>query len=185
MINQNCYLEFEIGDYGKFNSLRQTFELIKTVKHNEEPQHDAFWLNHFPKYVLEQFYFSDTDLKPDFETAEEGEFVWHFYSLLELLVKNYEIEYVSCTAIENNKGRIEYAPYSYPYGGNDGLVFFVKSFGCKPTKIDDGTSLYSITFLNSGDYSLTDLEDSTKQNSSEKPFNTGNLLRKFANRFKR
>jgi hypothetical protein len=184
MENQNCYIEFEIKDYEKFNFLKQTFELFKTAKINGEPQSDQFWINMFPKYVLEKFYFLETDIKPDFETSKNGEYNWHFYSLIELLETNYEIEYVSCVEIEKNKGKIEYNPYSYPYGGIDGLVTFINSFECKPLIIDDGTSLYEIDFLESGDFSITDLEDSEKQNSSSKLFDANNLLRKFVNRLK-
>lgn len=185
MKNQNCYVEFKINDYEKFYCLKQVFELFKIAKNNNKPQNDKFWLNNFPKYVLEKFYFLDTDTKPNFETSKITEFNWHFYSFIELLEKNYEIEYVTCEEIDENKGRIEYIPYSYPYGGITGLVTFVNSFDCEPTKIDDGTSLYKIEFLKNGDFNIIDLEDIKKQNSSEKPFNTNKLLKKFINRLKR
>ena len=185
MENKNCYIDFEINNYEKFNSLKKTFELFKIAKNNDEPKDDDFWVNNFPKYALEKFYFLETDIKPNFETSKIGEFTWHFYSLIELLEKNYEIEYISCTEIENNKGRIEYYPYSYPYGGITGIITFVNSFDCKPTKIDDGTSLYKIEFLKSGDFSITDLEDVKKQNSSEKLFDSKKLLMNLVNRLKR
>lgn len=185
MENQNCYIEFEIDDYEKFNYLKHTFELLKAIKNNQEPQSDQFWINKFPKYVLEKFYFLESDLKPSFETSKREKFNWHFYALIELLETNYEIEYVSCIEIEKNKGKMEYSPYSYPYGGIDGLVIFINSFGCKPIKIDDGTSLYEIAFLENGDFSITDLEDEKKQNSSEKLFDASKLLLKFVKRLKR
>jgi hypothetical protein len=185
MENQNCYIEFEINDNEKFNSLKKTFELFKIAKNNEEPKDDEFWVNNFPKYALEKFYFLENDIKPNFETSKIGKFTWHFYSLIELLEINYEIEYISCTKIDSNKGRIEYDPYSYPYGGITGLITFINSFECKPIKIDDGTSLYEIEFLKSGDFSITDLEDLKKQKSSEKLFDTKKLLRNFVNRLKK
>ena len=185
MENQNCYIEFEINDYKKFNFLKQTFELLKNAKNNVEPKNDEFWITNFPKYVLEKFYFLETDIKPNFKTSKAKEFTWHFYSLIELLEKNYVIEYISCEEIEKSKGKLEYYPYSYPYGGISGLVTFVNSFECKPTKIDDGTSLYEIQFLKNGDFSITDLEDENKQNSSKKLFDASKLLRKFVERLKR
>ncbi|WP_268846100.1 hypothetical protein [Flavobacterium aestivum] len=185
MKNQNCYIEFEIDDYEKFNHLKKNFELLKIAKNNQEQKGEKFWLDNFPKYVIEKFYFSDTDLKPDFKTAELEEFTWYFFGLIELLERDYEIEYVSCEEIEFRKGRLEYQPYSYPYGGITGLVIFVDSFGCKPIKIDDGISLYEINFLDNGDFSITDLEDIEKQNSSNKLFNSNELLWKFVKRFKR
>ncbi|MEI9947264.1 MAG: Ig-like domain-containing protein [Chitinophagaceae bacterium] len=79
-----------------------------------------------------------------------------------------------------------------PYGsiivnatsGITGLVTFVASFNCKPNIIDDGTSLYQITFIENGDFTVTDLNDPMRQDSSVKRFNSFDLLRKFANRFK-
>ena len=179
MQNQNCYIEFDIVKEQNFIDLKKVFELIKEAKNTGRPQSDKFWLDTFPEYSLKQFDFLDNDLKPSFPTADKTEFTWHFYSLTSLLQTDYEIEYVDCFKMLDTKGRIEYAPYSYPYGGITGLVTFVASFNCTPTIIDDGTSLYEITFLKSGDFSITDLEDPKRQNSSVKRFNGVYLLRKF------
>ncbi len=46
------------------------------------------------------------------------------------------------------------------------LITFTASFKCKPTLIDDGTSVYQITFKENGDFSITDLDDPNPQNSS-------------------
>ena len=184
MDNNNCYIEFDILNDDKFYDLKRTFELFKQAKNNGEPKNDKFWLHNFPPYALEKFYFLDTDLKPSFKTAERGEFTWHFYSLIEKLEINYEIEYVSCEKKERDRGRMEYEPYSYPYGGITGLVTFIRSFDCYPVKIDDGTSVYQIDFLPNGDFSITDLLDPERQNSAEKLFNTPTLLRKFVNRLR-
>ena len=185
MESQNCYIEFKISDYEKFNDLKKVFELFKTAKNNQEPKSEKFWLENFPKYVIEKFCFLKTDLQPNFTTTEKTEFSWYFFGLIDLLEKDYEIEYVSCIEIDKETGRLEYDPYSYPYGGITGLVTFVNSFECKPTKIDDGTSLYEIQFLKNGDFSITDLEDVNKQNSSKKLFDASKLLMNFVERLKR
>lgn len=184
MESKHCFIEFEIKSAEKFYALKHIFELIKDAKNRQEPKGDKFWVDFFPKYALEKFFFLDTDAQPSYQTAAKGEFVWHFYSLIELLEINYEIEYVSCFQTEKNKGKITYDPYSYPYGGIDGLVVFVNSFDCKPIMIDDGTSLYEIEFLGNGDYSITDTENSLRQKSSVKRFDATALLYKFARRLK-
>ena len=184
MPNQNCYIAFDIEKEQNFIDLKEVFELIKEAKNTGRPQPDQFWLDNFPEYSLKHFYFSDNDLKPSFPTSDQGEFTWHFYSLTSLLQTDYEIEYVDCFKTSDTKGRIEYLPYSYPYGGITGLVTFVASFNCKPTIIDDGTSVYEIAFLDSGDFSITDLEDPKRQNSSVERFSGVDLLRKFWNRLK-
>ena len=52
---------------------------------------------------------------------------------------NYEIEYIDCLLINRNQGKLVFKAYSYPYGGTDGLLTFIKSFNCMPTRMDDGT----------------------------------------------
>jgi hypothetical protein len=182
--NQNCYIEFDFSEENNFGDLKHTFELIKEAKNAGRPQPDEFWLANFPDYSLKRFNFFETDLKPILQTADNGEFTWHFYSLTSLLQTDYDIDYVSCFKLSDQRGRIEYLPFGYPYGGITGLITFVASFNCKPDIIDDGTSLYQITFLKNGDFSITDLNDPNLQDSSTKRFNSIDLLRKFANRFK-
>lgn len=182
MQNQNCYIEFDIVKEQNFIDLKAVFSLIKEAKNTGRPQSDQFWLDTFPEYSFSYFNFLDHDLKPSFPTAEKKESTWHFYSLISLLQTDYEIEYVDCFKILGTKGRIEYAPYSYPYGGITGLVTFVAAFDCKPTIIDDGTSVYGITFLDNREFCITDLEDPKRQNSFFERFNGMDLLRKFWNR---
>lgn len=184
MENQNCYIEFDILSDKNFVDLKHTFELIKEAKNTGRPQSDEFWLKHFPEYSLKHFYFLDSDKKPICQTAEEGEFIWHFYSLTSLLQTDYEIEYLTCFRLSDNSGRLEYVPFGYPYGGITGLIVFIASFNCKPTIIDDGTSLYQISFKENGDFSIIDLEDPKRQDSSVQRFDSVNLLKKFARRFK-
>jgi hypothetical protein len=182
--NQNCYIEFDFSVEQNFSDLKHIFELIKEAKNTGRSQPDEFWLASFPAYSLKEFYFLDTDLKPVFQTNNNDEFTWHFYSLTSLLQTDYDIDYVSCFKLSDKKGKIEYIPFGYPYGGITGLITFVASFNCKPKIIDDGTSLYQITFIENGDFSITDLNDPLRQDSSAKRFNSFELLRKFAKRFK-
>nr|WP_315203814.1 hypothetical protein [uncultured Flavobacterium sp.] len=184
MKKENCYLEFDYFEDLKFEDLKFTFEKIKYSKNNSIETNDNYWLDNFPKYSIEKFWFLDSDLKPNFKTADKTEFNWHFYSLIELLSINYGIEYIDLKKVDKNKGLLEYNPYEYPYGGIDGIVMFVKSFNCIPKIIDDGTSVYEINFETSEVFNITDLEDENKQNSSVEKFNAVKLLYKFANRFK-
>ena len=165
MENQNCYIEFDILEDRNFTDLKNTFEQIKESKNTGRPKPDQFWLDIFPDYSLKQFYFLESDLQPNFRTIDKNEFTWHFYSLTSLLQTDYDIEYIDCIKTSKFKGRLEYYPWGYPYGGITGLITFVNSFFCKPTIIDDGTSLYSIVFDEVGDFSITDLERPAKKNN--------------------
>jgi|GEM_PF-637353 len=143
MENQYCYIEFDFTNEGNFKDLKNTFEILKDSKNNSIRRDDRFWLETFPKYSVEKFTFLDLDLKPSFKTAEETELSWHFYSLIELLSINYEIEYIDLKETSHNKGILLYDAYSYPYGGINGLIVFLESFDCKPKMYDDGTGIYN------------------------------------------
>jgi hypothetical protein len=184
MKNPNCYIEFEIQEPNAFVALKNIFDLIKKAKNTGQPQTDEFWLTHFPAYSLKYFYFLENEKKPSFQTAAQSQFTWHFYSLANLLQTDYEIEYTDCLKLSNDLGRLEYLPYAYPYGGISGLITLITSFNCKPLVIDDGTSLYRIEFERNGDFSITDLNDPERQNSSDRRFDATDLLKKFSNRFK-
>jgi hypothetical protein len=143
MENQYCYIEFEFTNEKNFEDLKHTFEVIKDSKNNSTEREDKFWMKTFPKYALEKFTFLDSDFKPNFKTVTNTEFNWHFYSLIELLHIDYEIEYIDLKKTSDNKGILIYDAYSYPYGGIDGLITFVESFNCSPKVYDDGTGTYN------------------------------------------
>ncbi|OHT43416.1 hypothetical protein [Flavobacterium tructae] len=144
MLNTNEFIEFDIFEIKKFEDMKRIFKLIKEAKELKKTKGDKFWIENFPKYSLQEFYFIEDDIKPDFKTAKLSKNIWHFYSLIELLEVNYEIEYIDCLLLDSSKGRLTFNAYSYPYGGTDGLIAFIKSFGCPPTKIYDGTEVVNI-----------------------------------------
>lgn len=151
---QNCYIEFDFSEELYFNDLKSVFEKLKMSGYNSIQRDDQYWLDSFPEYAVTKHFFLDSDLKPDYKTAEQSDNNWHFYSLIELLHINYEIEYIDIRLISSNKGLLEYDPYSYPYGGVDGLITLVKSFNCIPKTTDDGTGRYHIHFDDNGAYTL-------------------------------
>lgn len=143
MENQYCYIEFDFTNERNFEDLKETFEVLKNSKNNSIERDDTFWIETFPKYSLEKFTFLDSDLKPNFETATTTDLNWHFYSLIELLSINYEIEYIDLKKNADGKGILLFDPYSYPYGGIKGLIAFLESFNCNPKLYDDGTGVYN------------------------------------------
>ena len=145
MENNYCFIELEFSDSKQFEDLKKVFEAIKNAKNNSIIQEDAFWLDQFPKYALEKFSFLKSDLRPNFETAKETKSSWHFYSLIELLSVYYEVEYIDVEKTSSTTAILTYDPYSYPYGGINGLIVFIESFNCVPKQYDDGTGVYTHT----------------------------------------
>lgn len=154
MDSANCFIEFDFSEDKNFNDLLSVFEKFKEAKNNKQPQEDEFWLNSFPDYALQYYNYSETDIKLN---TNEEDFTWNFDALIELLQTNIEAEYRECFKINITKGRLEYYPWSYPYGGIDGLLTLVRAFNCKPTLFDDGTGVYTIELFDNGDYRSTDV----------------------------
>lgn len=145
MENNYCYIEFEFLDSKQFEDLKKAFEAIKISKNNSIIQEESFWLDQFPKYALEKFSFFKADVRPNFETAKETKSTWHFYSLIELLSVQYEAAYIDLEKTSSTTAILTYDPYSYPYGGINGLIVFIESFKCIPKQYDDGTGVYNHT----------------------------------------
>jgi hypothetical protein len=171
MENSYCYIEFDFTNEKNFEDLKCIFEIIKDSKNNSIEREDTFWIKVFPKYALERFTFLESDLKPNFETAKNTDSTWHFYSLIELLYINYEIEYIDLKKTTENKGMVIYDAYSYPYGGIEGLIIFLESFNCIPKIYDDGTGIYN--------YSSMKMNKSEVKNSKWNFFNLKKFFKAF------
>lgn len=119
----NCFVEFTIPEDKNFNDLKTVFDLIENANEFGQPKPDRFWLEKFPNYALENFYFLDNDEKPEIHNNNKNPFTWHFYSLITLLQIDYALTYDDCLKTSKTIGQLNYSPYSYPYGGISGLSY--------------------------------------------------------------
>lgn len=156
-MEKNEYIEFEFRDEDKFKDLVRVFRLISDIKKKEENQPDEFWLEEFPDYALEHYYFADTDLKPKFPPADATGGTWHFYTMIEHLVENLDVELLDCKGIGDGKGCLDFYAYAYPYGGITGMTMFLHSFGFNAIRIDEGAGKYNVTWINETDFELKEL----------------------------
>ncbi|MFY7709071.1 hypothetical protein ACOSQB_00470, partial [Tenacibaculum sp. MEBiC07804] len=95
-MEKNEYIEFEMNNEDRFNDLTKLLDLISVSKKSGDYKSDKFWLEKFPNYTLKNYYFADSDLTPKIETCETKEETWHFYSMVEHLVENIDIEFLEC-----------------------------------------------------------------------------------------
>jgi hypothetical protein len=181
----NCYIDFEIPSDKSFNDLTKTFKEIADAKNFGRPREDDFWLSTFPDYAIKRFYFAEGDKVPSFKTYGKTENKWHFYSLTSLLETDYDLEYKVLKRTDVNKGRLEYYPFGYPYGGVTGLIIFIDAFGCKPTKIDDGTGVYQIDWIGTDNFKLTEIGERGELIEKIGKFKGTELLRNFFRRMAR
>jgi hypothetical protein len=164
-LEKNEYIEFEMNNQGKFNDLTKLLDLISTSKKSGDYKSDKYWLTKFPDYTLKHYYFSDSDLKPEFETSKSDEGVWHFYSMTEHLVENIDIEFLECKNNGNGKAKLEFYACGYPYGGITGLTMFLKSFDFKATEIDEGGGVYRVQWTSETEFKLTEIKDTLTKSS--------------------
>ncbi|MEP0266867.1 hypothetical protein [Dokdonia sp.] len=155
---KNEYIEFEINNVAKFHDLAKLLDLISESKKSGDYKTDNYWLDKFPDYTLEHYYFSESDLKPEFQTSTSDGGTWHFYSMTQHLVKNIEIDFLKCKNIGDGKGRLEFYAYAYPYGGITGLTMLLNSFGFKVTEIDDGGGIYIVEWRNETEFELKEIK---------------------------
>ena len=166
MEEQKCYIRFDFFDEENFKKLSNVYDLIKSAKNNSLPETDEFWLKVFPDSVLKKFYFSENDIKPDFETKKIDDIVWHFYSLIESLVVNCDLKYLNLYKISDSQAQLDFYPYGYPYGGISAMVVLIKSFDCLPRTTDDGTGIYRIDFMKDGSFEINDVRSRKKVKSN-------------------
>ena len=155
MNNQNCYIEFEIDEDQKYLDLKNTYEEFCAIRNGENVKDDKYWLDTFPSYAKKKFYFTDSDLKPTFKTAKLTDSTWHFYSLTALIQYDYQLDYREAFKLTDKTGRLEFAPYEYPYGGITGLLIFVRAFDCIPYKVDEESGIFTVRWNSDIDFVLT------------------------------
>ncbi len=155
---QTEYIEFPLNDENRFGDLLNVYNQISLSKKSTDYRSDAYWLDLFPDYALEHYYFSDSDLKPGFETAADKDETWHFYSMIEYLVENLDVELMDIKKIDGSKGRLDFMANGYPYGGISGLIMFLNSFGFKACKIDEGGFVADIKWPCEIDFQVFEIE---------------------------
>lgn len=149
-------IEFQILNSWKYEDMRNVWVSLAEAKNTGRPQSNEYWLNRFPDYSLKQFYFSDTDMKPNFETKELGPDIWHFYSLVNLIQVDLDVELLECKRI-SDYGTIEYSAFGYPYGGITGLIMFLNSFDCKASRVVEAGIAHLVNWISETNFSLKEL----------------------------
>lgn len=150
------YIEFTIADEAKFNDMKYVYDLIADAKNSGQTKPEEYWLTVFPEYSLKQFYFLNGDVKPAFATGSKNNDNWHFLAIINHLQIDLDVKLLECKRFEN-KGRIEFSAYGYPYGGITGLTMFLNSFDCKAYKIDEGGGMYSVHWIADSCFKLNEI----------------------------
>lgn len=143
----------------KFNDFKKLLDHMFTLKKKEKNESDAYWLSNFPEYAIKHYYFTDSDVKPTFETSNDEGGTWHFYSMIEHIIEHIDVEYLGCKHLGNGTAQLDFCALGYPYGGITGLTMLLKSFGFKAIEIDEGGGFYEVHWKNDSEFELSAIKN--------------------------
>lgn len=140
---ENSYFEFAIKDEANFHRMKEFFYALKVEKEQGTIDCcDTKWMDFFKEDVLQRFwwpteeelqYFSELwmNTPPEKRLIEPKlQHPWDFESMIDAFA-NGEYKLISCEKISSGKGRMEFYPYAWPYGGNDVFRALIEYCGCK------------------------------------------------------
>ncbi|GIN86247.1 hypothetical protein J6TS2_26330 [Heyndrickxia sporothermodurans] len=140
---KNHYFEFQIHNERHFQGMKDFFYELKVEKEQGTIDcSDAKWMDFFEEEVLQRFWwpteeelhhFSEIWMNTPVEkrfTESQLQHPWDFESMIDAFA-NGEYELIFCEKISFNKGRIEFYPYAWPYGGNDVFRALIEYSSCE------------------------------------------------------
>jgi hypothetical protein len=139
------YVEFEIGDEGRYWLLLAAFEALREAKMTGEWRDDNYWLGFFDKVALDHFWWPTPDQRQEWQrrwlsTPVEARFTdpsldrpWDFGAMIDAF-RNGEYDLLSCREAGDGVGRLEFAPHASPYGGTGCMRALVEALGHRVTR---------------------------------------------------
>jgi hypothetical protein len=139
------FVEFIVNDLKRFEMLRKVFNELKKSKNTDSFEEDDFYLSFFDEKA--KSYFGWYSAEENFEWSEKWfatpyeqrwnnpdlERKWDFGSMIDAF-KNVEYELLNCEMVSEDKAKITFDPWAYPFGGTGCLKALVESFGFEITK---------------------------------------------------
>ncbi|URZ07498.1 hypothetical protein [Clostridium felsineum] len=140
---EKCYFEFEINNNDRFSKLQEFFyELKKDKEKDNIISDDSKWISYFEEEVIMKFWWPTSHELKEYETlwkrtpinerftSPKLQHPWDFESMIDAFA-NGEYDFVSCERISNGKGRIEFNPWAWPYGGSSSFRALIEYHGFK------------------------------------------------------
>ena len=145
-----CFVEFQVDDFTRFNALCEVFNEIKKDKDNDYWRNEEDWLIFFDRKALSHFWWPSEEEKTEhyrrwFATPVKDRWTdpslktpWDFESMFDAF-KNGEYQLISCSMVSADRARLEFEPFSYPYGGIGAIEALIESFDFVIIAEDEGT----------------------------------------------
>ena len=133
------FVEFAIASEEQFRQLEAVVNALCEAKRANLFPPEDYWLAFFDTKARSSFWFPTEAEPKDLEQRWHDpslETPWDFGSMIEAF-KNGEYELLGCCRISDQSARLEFNPYSSPYGGAGCMKALVAAFGHQVTAVSD------------------------------------------------
>jgi hypothetical protein len=141
-MDKSEYIQFTYSNKLNIKDCNRVFNLINNCKQNKEKKSKAFWLKNTPDYVIKYF------------TELEKKGKWSLINLIEFIITDLDVSFLGISNYQNNTVKLNFESNSYPYGGPDSLIIFLKAFNCVANETDEGTGVYNVIWKSNFDFNL-------------------------------
>ena len=143
-----CFVEFTIASEEQFRQLEAVVTALCEAKRANLFAPETDWLAFFDTKARSYFWNpTETELKDWkqrwFATPVERRWhdrslqtPWDFGSMIEAF-ENGEYELLGCRRVDQPTARLEFNPYSFPYGGTGCMKALIEAFGHQVTTVVD------------------------------------------------
>jgi hypothetical protein len=134
------YVEFEIASDASFRKLSEVYAALAMAKTNDDWKDDPYWLAFFDDEARKSFWWpTEAELRDWerrwFSTPLETRWTdpslrtkWIFGSLIDAF-RDGDYAILGCRRTSDDRGRMEFDPYGWPYGGTECMRILAESFG--------------------------------------------------------
>lgn len=151
------YIQFEIKDLAKFEALKRVYNVLFEIKPKEESKPIEFWQEMIPNYAkdfLGGYYEEEKALSMLIPAS--------FTDTINYLEFGLEVDLEGLVQVDETKIRLDYTALSFPYGGMDRLMIFLKAYDCIPCEAYTGFSVVKLNWTSAYDYEATELAEETQ-----------------------
>lgn len=153
-----CFIEFKIEDLSRFHALQMAFEACKHDKEAGALRDIDDWLEFFDDQALSHFWWPAAEERDESDMRREQMQVglvtrqldepaldgpWEFEGMIDAL-ENGEYDLIACLMLTEDRGRLEFRPHAWPYGGTGSLKMLLTAFDCRPVAEDAGFGLHQL-----------------------------------------
>jgi hypothetical protein len=145
-----CFVDFTLSDEAAFERLVRACDALRQAKAGELTIEEGDWLPYFSDSDLSAFWWPDeAESKtwnafwfatpvPIRHSADMPSPPWDFDSMIDAVL-GAEYALLGVRRLDTQRGKLEFDPHAWPYGGASALRALVRCFGHTIIGFEDGT----------------------------------------------